>query len=103
MEPTPTEVEAKEQNQREYELRTERKELKRRSTQDRRDKAKSLGLCVACGAPPIPDQTRCPTCAEKHRVSRRRSNATRRQTNGEAGQSRLKLPFRTSVQKASEW
>ena len=68
MEPTPTEVEAKEQNQREYELRPERKELKRRSTQDRRDKAKSLGLCVACGAPPILDQTRCETCAEQHRV-----------------------------------
>ena len=88
MEPTPTEVEAKEQNQREYELRPERKELKRRSTQDRRDKAKSLGLCVECGAPPIPDQTRCPTCAEKHRASRRRSNATRRQTTGEALENR---------------
>ena len=88
MEPTPTEVEAKEQNQREYELRPERKELKRRSTQDRRDKAKSLLSWVECGAPPIPDQTRCPTCAEKHRASRRRSNATRRQTTGEALENR---------------
>ena len=78
MEPTPDEVEAKEQNQREYELRPERKELKRRSTQDRRDKAKSLGLCVACGAPPIPDQTRCFSCAEVHRQSRRRSDAKRK-------------------------
>ena len=78
VEPTPTEVEAKEQNQREYELRPERKELKRRSTQDRRDKAKSLGLCVECGAPPIPGQTRCFSCAEQHRQSRRRSYAERR-------------------------
>ena len=94
MEPTPTEVEAKEQNQREYELRPERKELKRRSTQDRRDKAKSLGLCVACGAPPIPDQTRCETCAEQHRVGRQlwyaerkakeRASQQREQASGQA-------------------
>ena len=92
MEPTPAEVEAREQNRHEYELkraqRPERKEQKRRHAQAKRQEAKSLGLCVACGAPPIPDQTRCPTCAEKHRVSRRRSNATRRQTTGEALENR---------------
>ena len=92
MEPTPAEVEAREQNRREYELkrakRPERKENKLRHAQAKRQEAKSLGLCVACGAPPIPDQTRWPTCAEKHRVSRRRSNATRRQTTGEALENR---------------
>ena len=31
------------------------------------------GICVVCGAPPIPDNIRCETCAEKHRVSRRQS------------------------------
>ena len=93
MEPTPAEVEAREQNRHEYELkrakRPERKENKLRHAQAKRQEAKSLGLCVACGAPPIPDQTRCcPTCAEKHRVSRMRSNATRRLTTGEALENR---------------
>ena len=70
MEPTPAEVEAREQNRHEYEQRPERKENKLRHAQAKWQEAKSLGLCVACGAPPIPDQTRCcPTCAEKHRVS----------------------------------
>ena len=82
MEPTPAEVEAREQNRHEYELkraeRPERKELKRRHAQAKRQEAKSLGLYDACGAPPIPDQTRCFSCAEQHRQSRRRSDAGRR-------------------------
>ena len=90
MEPTPTEVEAKEQNQREYELRPERKELKRRSTQNRRDKAKSLGLCVECGAPPIPDQTRCEVCAEQHRQYHRQAREKARQQREQAsGQTKI--------------
>ena len=90
MEPTPTEVEAKEQNQREYELRPERKEQKRRSTQDRRDKAKSLGLCVECGAPPIPDQTRCEACAEQHRQYPKQAREKARQQREQAsGQTRI--------------
>ena len=88
MEPTPAEVEAREQNRHEYEQRPERKDNKLRHAQAKRQEAKSLGLCVACGATPIPDQTHCPTCAEKHRVSCRRSNATRRQTTGEALENR---------------
>ena len=63
VEPTPAEVEARQERQREYERRRaqtpERKELKRRITQERRDKAKLLGICVGCWAPPIPDETRC--------------------------------------------
>ena len=71
VEPTPAEVEARQERQREYERRRaqtpERKELKRRITQERRDKAKLLGICVGCGAPPIPDETRCKNCAKRHR------------------------------------
>ena len=78
MEPTPAEVEAREQNRHEYEQRPERKENKLRHAQAKRQEAKSLGLCVACGAPPIPDQTRCFSCAEVHRQSRRRSDAKRK-------------------------
>ena len=71
VEPTPAEVEARQERQREYERRRaqtpERKELKRRITQERRDKAKLLGICVGCWAPPIPDETRCKNCAKLHR------------------------------------
>ena len=56
VEPTPAELEARDQNQREYNRnrnRTpERKELNRQIAQAKRQKAKSLGLCVGCGAPP---------------------------------------------------
>ena len=79
MEPTPAEVEAREQNRHEYEQRQKRKELKRRITQDRRDKAKSLRLCVACGAPPIPDQTRYELCAEQHRQYREQARERAKQ------------------------
>ena len=84
MEPTPAEVEAREQNRHEYEQWPERKELTRRSTQDRRDKAKSLGLCVACGAPPIPDQTRCKVCAEQHRQYHKQAREKARQQREQA-------------------
>ena len=56
----------------------ERKELNRRTVLAKRQEAKRLGLCVACGAPPIPDQTRCETCAEQHRVGRQRWYAERK-------------------------
>ena len=73
VEPTPEQIEAQKEARRAYEQKRnqtpERKELKRRVTQERRDKARLLGICVVCGAPPIPDNIRCETCAEKHRVS----------------------------------
>ena len=50
----------------------ERKELNRRTALAKRQEAKRLGLCVGCGSPPIPDETRCETCAEKHREGRRK-------------------------------
>ena len=47
----------------------ERKERQRIQFKAKLERAKSLGLCRHCGEPAIQDQTRCETCAEKHRVS----------------------------------
>ena len=41
--------------------------------QEKRNEARSLGLCITCHGTPIPNETRCKTCAENHRVSRRQS------------------------------
>ena len=46
--------------------------------QKRRQKAKELGLCRHCSNEAIPGQTRCETCAEKHRQAYRKSDADRR-------------------------
>ena len=90
MEPTPAEVEAREQNRHEYEQRPERKENKLRRAQAKRQEAKSLGLCVACGAPPIPDQTRCEACAEQHRQYHKQAREKARQQRKQAsGQTRI--------------
>ena len=56
----------------------EHREQQRLRAREQRRRAKERGLCVNCGEPAIPDQTRCPTCAEKHRVDRRRWQAERR-------------------------
>ena len=53
-------------------------EYRRLHAQAQRRQAKEKGLCVTCGKPAIPDQTRCETCAERHRVNRRRWQAARR-------------------------
>ena len=83
VEPTPEQIEAQKKARRAYEQKRNqtpaRKEFKRRVTQERRDKARLLGICVVCGAPSIPDNTRCETCAEKHRVSKRLSQRRARQ------------------------
>ena len=76
------------QDRREYERlrrqRPERQEANRKAEQKRRQKAKDLGLCQRCGQPAIPGQTRCETCAEAHRQSRRQSDANRRTVAKEA-------------------
>ena len=54
---------------------TERREYNRLYAQEQRRKAKELGKCRDCSKPAIPSQTRCPTCAENHRQSRRRIRA----------------------------
>ena len=56
----------------------ERREYRRRYAEEQRQRAKLLGKCQKCSKPAIPRQTRCPTCAEAHRQSRRRSYAERR-------------------------
>ena len=92
VEPTPAQVEAKEENRRKYERKRrqtpERKELRRRIAQARRDEAKKLGICKDCPNPTVPDQTRCETCAEKHRQTRKRAEERaikeRNQASGQA-------------------
>ena len=74
--------EAKRQGRQEYDGQRnqtpERRQHRRLLAQERRRKAKELGQCRNCSEPSIPGQTRCPTCAEKHRESRIRSNAKRK-------------------------
>ena len=79
----------KAQARREYERTrnktTERMEYHRLHQKKRGQEAKVLGLCTSCRRPAIPGQTRCETCAEAHRQSRRRNEAHRKsrdQTNG---------------------
>ena len=74
-------AETKTKARREYERtrnkKPERMEYHRLYQKERSQQAKALGLCKHCGNPAIPGQTRCESCAEKHRVSRRRSDAIR--------------------------
>ena len=58
----------------------ERREYQRQLAQEQRQRAKELGLCRHCSKPAILGQSRCETCAENHRQSRRRSYAKRRGT-----------------------
>ena len=83
---TPEEIAATEENRQatlgEYNRKRnktpERIEYNRHLAQEQRRKAKESGKCRNCPAPAITGQTRCPTCAEAHRQSRRRSDAKRR-------------------------
>ena len=53
---------------------TERKEYRRTWQQNSRHEAKGYGLCTECKEkPPIPSQTRCQKCAEKHRAYREKA------------------------------
>ena len=55
----------------------ERKEANRRRTAENRKKRIALGLCVGCGKPAVPGQTRCAACARDHRKSHNRAVAKR--------------------------
>ena len=70
-------------DRREYERlrgqRPERKEAHRQAQIKRRQRARELGLCRSCNAKAIPGQTRCETCAEKHRTARRVYDVKRRE------------------------
>ena len=46
--------------------------------QEHSRKPEELGKCKSCSNPAKPGQTRCPTCAERHRESRRRRDAKKR-------------------------
>ena len=48
----------------------ERQERGRARAVEKRSKLKEQGLCRDCRQPAIPGQTRCPSCAAKHRQSR---------------------------------
>ena len=80
--PEPAQAEAKRQQRLVYEQQRnqspERMEYRRLLAQEKRRKARELGQCRSCSNPAIPGQTRCPTCTEKHRESRRRSDAKRK-------------------------
>ena len=76
--------EAKRQGRQEYDGQRnqtpERRQYRRLLAQERRRKAKELGLCKNCPNPAKPGQTRCPTCAEKRREYGRRIRAKRKAT-----------------------
>ena len=75
--PKPATATSASPDRREYERlrrqRPERMEAKKRAEQERRRRARELGLCRDCSNKAIPGQTRCETCAEKHRQSRGRA------------------------------
>ena len=75
--PKPATATSPSPDRREYERlrrkRPERMEAKKRTAQERRRRARELGLCRDCNDKAIPEQTRCETCAEKHRQSRGRA------------------------------
>ena len=75
--PKPATAKSASPDRREYERlrrqRPERMEAKKRAAQERRRRARELGLCRDCNKKAIPGQTRCDTCAEKHRQSRGRA------------------------------
>ncbi len=48
----------------------QKRELKRVRAAEERQRRKELGLCKDCSNPGIKGQTRCPDCAEIHRLSR---------------------------------
>ena len=58
-------------------------EYRRRYAEEQRQRAKLLGRCQNCSKPTIPGLSRCKTCAEANRQSRRRSDANRRAANKE--------------------
>ena len=56
----------------------ERKEYQRLRVQEKREKRIALGLCVGCGQPSVPGQTRCRACVLKHQETNKRAAAKRK-------------------------
>ena len=68
--PATTKTDSKEYNRTSSQT-FDRKEYRRLWGQNSRHEAKNNGLCTKCAEePPIPGQTRCKKCAEKHRAYR---------------------------------
>ena len=80
--PTPAPLEAERREQVEPKRKRTstpaRREQHRLNAQEHRRKAREQGLCVACRATAIPEQSRCEQCADRHRVDRRRWQANRK-------------------------
>ena len=80
--PSPSDKNTTSVKRQEYERlrgqRPERKEAVRQAVKKRRHDRIAAGLCIGCEAPPIPGETRCEVCAEKHRIARRKSAAKTR-------------------------
>ena len=78
-EPDPSPAEDRKRKRAEYDRARsqtpERRDYRHLLAQAKRRKAKELGQCRSCSEQSIPGQTRCPTCAEKHRESKQRSRA----------------------------
>ena len=81
-EPDRAEVEAKRQEQPEHNPGKGKTAAARENTrlyaQEQRRKAREQGLCRDCREPAIPEQSRCSTCAEKHRAGRQHWYAEQR-------------------------
>ena len=81
-EPDPSTAEDRKRKQSEYDRARsqtpERMEYRRLLAQEKRQRAKELGQCRSCSNPAKPGQTRCPTCAEKHREYNRRIRGKQR-------------------------
>ena len=71
-------AEARRERDRTRSQNPERKEYMRLRAQERRRRGKAAGLCRSCSNPSIPGETRCPSCAEKHRELHMRSRARRK-------------------------
>ena len=56
----------------------ERKKAARVKAREVLQERKEKGQCRGCSNPPIPGQTRCEACRDKHRVSRQKYDANRR-------------------------
>ena len=74
----PATLSPRQQYERLRKQRPERKESSRKAAQERRERAKALGLCCNCSSPAIPGQAKCQSCTEKHKGYRRKSAAAAR-------------------------
>ena len=66
------------------EQQPERKEYQRLRAQEKREKRIALGLCVGCGQPSVPGQTRCQACSVRHQDYAKRAAAKRKATDERA-------------------